>query len=107
MDSLEACQAREKMLRDFITHAQVSSGVCCCGDDMESHASAMICGHSPVDQWDWSVHCLLAQPTDDTALKAALAAERERCLAECEKIHARGFRETAFECIEAIRALGD
>ena len=40
-------------------------------------------------------------------VKAALKTERKRCLAECEKIHARGFRETAFECIEAILALED
>lgn len=40
-------------LLDFIEHAPVGSGVCCCGEDMENHVSS---DHSPVDQWSWSVH---------------------------------------------------
>lgn len=41
----------------FMQNAPVSSGVCCCGDDMERHANPMDCGHRPVDQWDHSVLC--------------------------------------------------
>ncbi len=40
---------------DFVKNAPVSSGVCCCGDSMEGHADPMSCGHSPVDQWDYSL----------------------------------------------------
>lgn len=40
-------------LLDFIEHAPVSSGVCCCGEDMENHVSS---DHSPVDQWSWNIH---------------------------------------------------
>jgi hypothetical protein len=40
-------------LLNFIEHAPVSSGVCCCGEDMENHVSS---DHSPFDQWSWSVH---------------------------------------------------
>lgn len=46
---------RDELLA-FMQGAPVSSGVCCCGDSMENHASPMICGHSPVDMWDDSVH---------------------------------------------------
>lgn len=42
-------------LMDFITHAEVSSGVCCCGDYMQGHADPMASGHSPVDMWDNAV----------------------------------------------------
>lgn len=38
----------------FVEHAEVSSGVCCCGDDMERHANPMDCGHSPRDMWDYA-----------------------------------------------------
>lgn len=40
-------------LIDFMEHAPVGSGVCCCGEDMENHVSS---DHSPVDQWSWNVH---------------------------------------------------
>ena len=42
-------------LLEFIKHAQVSSGVCCCGDSLEGHPSGMDCGHEPVDVWDYAV----------------------------------------------------
>jgi len=29
------------------------SGVCCCGDDMETHSPPMNCGHSPVDSGEY------------------------------------------------------
>lgn len=51
-----AYKAQRDELLAFMRRAPVSSGVCCCGDDMEKHASPMICGHSPVDQWDDSVY---------------------------------------------------
>lgn len=39
----------------FIQHADVSSGVCCCGNSMDKHG--MWDGHNPVDMWDHSVLC--------------------------------------------------
>lgn len=66
---LAAEQANNAKLRDFIAHAQVSSGVCCCGDAMNGHASPMTCGHSPVDMWDCAVSSLLDTKSDDSALR--------------------------------------
>jgi hypothetical protein len=40
-------------LYDLIQYAQVSSGVCMCGDNMEDHNQAS--GHAPVDIWDHAV----------------------------------------------------
>ena len=40
---------------EFIENAPVYSGVCCCGDGMDGHASAMTCGHVAVDQWDYAM----------------------------------------------------
>jgi hypothetical protein len=56
----------------------------------------------------------LAQPTDDTALKAALAAERERCANTCMTLDMEDYGvypmravQISSACAEAIRALGD
>lgn len=56
-------KAQRDYLLEFIKNAQVSSGVCCCGDDMAKHANPMHCGHNPVDTWDHAVICV----TDDIA----------------------------------------
>ena len=56
IEKLAECQAREKVLRDALVRY--------------------------ANTWTWNpdyVLAALAQPTDDTALKAALAAERVRC----------------------------
>ena len=68
-DKIIAQQARIEQLTNFIKHAQVSSGVCCCGASMEGHPST--CGHSPVDMWDYhSGELLEAYPDDLSALRA-------------------------------------
>lgn len=54
-------KARELKLLEFIKCAPVSSGVCYCGDSMENHPSPITCGHTPVDAWDYSVHCFLEE----------------------------------------------
>jgi hypothetical protein len=64
--SVEAERAAQyKKQRDdllaFMQSAPVSSGVCCCGDDMQRHGNPMDCGHSPVDEWDYSVQCWAEQ----------------------------------------------
>lgn len=70
-DKIIAQQARIEQLTNFIKYAQVSSGVCCCGDSMEGHPSPMTCGHSPVDMWDYHSGKLLdAYPDDLSALRA-------------------------------------
>lgn len=66
-----AQQARIEQLCNFIKHAQVSSGVCCCGDSMEGHPSPMACGHSPVDMWDYHSAKLLETVPDDLSGKVA------------------------------------
>ena len=38
----------------FVEHAEVSGGVCCCGDSIEGHRYPMNCGHSPRDMWDYA-----------------------------------------------------
>jgi len=66
---LAAEQAKNVELLDFIARAQVSSGVCCCGEPMDGHSSPMSCGHSPVDMWDHAVGKLLDAQSDDSALE--------------------------------------
>ena len=52
----------------------------------------------------WELRDLAKSLLED--LQVARAAERERCVAACQNIMDRA-GNTAFECIEAIRALGD
>ena len=49
----EKLQARVAELYDLIKYAQVESGVCMCGDNMQDHNQSS--GHSPVDVWDHAV----------------------------------------------------
>ena len=50
---IERLQARVAELYDLIKYAQVESGVCMCGDNMQDHNQSS--GHSPVDVWDHAV----------------------------------------------------
>lgn len=50
-----------------IEHADMSDGVCCCGDNMEGHSDPMNCGHSPVDMGEYHAHQVLS------AARAALS----------------------------------
>lgn len=43
---------RDELL-EFMQRAPVSSGVCCCGSDMDKHG--MYDGHTAVDTWDYAV----------------------------------------------------
>lgn len=52
--------ALQQALR-FIREAPVSSGICCCGDSIDGHASAWNCGHTPVDMWDDASSSLLKE----------------------------------------------
>lgn len=102
---LAASQAREEKLLDFIQNAPVSSGVCCCGECMDRHSNPMSCGHSPRDQWDWSVQCLVEESKkhDNSALNERLAQERERVAKYIE----HHVTDCGTEFAASIRAMGD
>lgn len=99
---LAAEQAKNVGLRDFIARAQVSSGVCCCGEPIDGHSSPMSCGHSPVDMWDPAVGKLLDAPSDTSSLEAIVkkAGEmmRERCASESCRSH-------EYDATKAIRTI--
>ena len=81
--ALEASQARENVLRDAlraIRRISNATGIC------------------------WMIDELMAQSTDDTALKAALAAERERFLSIVEE---HTDEDGICAADDVIRALGD
>lgn len=46
--------AQRYNLLNFIKHAPVDSGICCCGEDMKSHVSD---DHPPTDMYWHSVEC--------------------------------------------------
>ena len=53
VEEIDQLQAQVAELYDLIKYAQVDSGVCMCGDDMQDHNQSS--GHSPVDLWDHAV----------------------------------------------------
>lgn len=55
VETLREQLVRYRAFLDFVESAPVSSGVCCCGDDMSKHESAYSAGHTPKDQWHWQV----------------------------------------------------
>lgn len=61
----ELREERDKLLEfatqvyNLVDMAPVSTGVCCCGDDMGGHADPMSSGHSPVDEWDYHSRLVL------------------------------------------------
>jgi hypothetical protein len=98
-----AQQARIEQLTNFIKYAQVSSGVCCCGDSMEGHPSPMTCGHSPVDMWDYySGELLEAYPDDLSALRA----HDEKLRNECDELKAKldGAAKVVLALVQVARA---
>lgn len=68
LDERDALAVHIEKLHNFIRSAPVSTGVCCCGDDMERHAHPMSCGHSPVDEWDHQSQLILDEAPDTIAL---------------------------------------
>jgi DNA mismatch repair protein MutH len=53
VEEVEQLRARVAELCDLIKYAQVKSGACMCGDNMQDHNQYS--GHSPVDVWDHAV----------------------------------------------------
>ena len=87
LNQLTASQARERLLRDALEY-YMSNGI-------DEHLY-------------YTVKNALAQPTDDTALKAALAAERERVYEAVDRELEPRVSSAIRDIIEdAIRALGD
>lgn len=103
LKELAAGQAREKVLRDALFHTQ-SGGCTCLTKTPDPRFHADHCGYK-------IAAIALAQPTDDAALKAALAAERERCAKEADRqLEDEPYGHARFRCANIaaeIRALGD
>ncbi|WP_037500570.1 hypothetical protein [Sphingomonas jaspsi] len=46
-----------KRIREFLISAPLESGVCCCGNPVESHGFGD--GHTPVDDLQYAAHNLI------------------------------------------------
>lgn len=57
----------------IIENTSIEAGFCCCGEGMDGHASAMMCGHSATDQGAY-----LANELHKEALEAIAAAEAQQ-----------------------------
>jgi len=62
---------------EFVKYAPVSSGVCCCGDNMAGHSGGMQCGHSARDQWDYSLSQWLEKLQDGQCQPTSPALDTE------------------------------
>jgi len=65
--NLDRALARVAELENLIRYAQVESGVCMCGDEIENHNQAS--GHSPVDIWDHAAEKALEGASDAWLLR--------------------------------------
>ena len=75
---VERLQVRVAELYDLIKYAQVESGVCMCGDNMQGHNQAS--GHSPVDVWDHAVEQVDKGGTSEAFIKRKQADAVESAL---------------------------
>jgi hypothetical protein len=66
---VEALRALLDRTTGLLSHANIASGCCCCGDSMESHATAYVCGHEKLDMAQYSADILVRD------IKAALHRE--------------------------------
>jgi hypothetical protein len=76
----ERLQARVAELYDLIKYAQVESGVCMCGDNMQDHNQSS--GHSPVDVWDHAVEQVDKGGTSEAFIKRKQAEALCACAEE-------------------------
>lgn len=72
---------------------------------MDRHPDPMVCGHSPVDQWDWSVLSLLKEAQDTSALEAIIAKAGEVMRERAATLWLQCSEEEEWNLEEAIRAL--
>ena len=75
---IDQLQSRVAELYDLIKYAQVDSGVCMCGDNMQDHNQAS--GHSPVDVWDHVVEQIDKGGTSEAFIKRKQADAVESAL---------------------------
>ena len=105
---LAASQARETVLRSLVPR-ELPNNFIGFGAYYAEHVDKYAPKTDEMRKFkvDYINQCLeaLTQPADDTALKAALANERARCIFECM----RGDYEykTAMECVADIRRMND
>ena len=71
-------QARVAELEDLIRYAQVESGVCMCGEDIQTHNQ--VSGHSPVDIWDHARGAVLESSTSKPFILHKQAEAVTHCL---------------------------
>ena len=50
MSLLREARALLESADELIRQCSITTGACCCGDEMANHSDPMICGHSAVDQ---------------------------------------------------------
>ena len=53
-----------KALVELIQRSDASQGYCCCGDDMKTHPSEMMCGHEAVDYGVYTSICFQKDAKD-------------------------------------------
>lgn len=101
-----SCKAREKVLRELLPKVLPNDFISF-GKYYAEASSKFMNESDPMSKFKgrYLAECeaALAQPSDDSALKAALAAERERCALAIENIALT----TGAVCAKRIRALGD
>ena len=74
----EQLRARVAELEDLIRYAQVESGVCMCGEDIQTHNQ--VSGHSPVDIWDHARGAVLESSTSKPFILHKQAEAVTHCL---------------------------
>lgn len=55
-DKLDKAIKALRFYQTIVENSEISSGVCCCGDDMVTHSEPISCGHTPVDQASYAAH---------------------------------------------------
>ena len=75
---LDEERARVAELEDLIRYAQVESGVCMCGEDIQTHNQ--VSGHSPVDIWDHARDAVLESSTSKPFILHKQAEAVTHCL---------------------------
>lgn len=55
-DKLKKAITALNFYQTIFEQCDITTGVCCCGENMETHSEPMDCGHTPVDQGVYSAH---------------------------------------------------
>ena len=65
-EHINRLEAALRGLLSTVERLDISEGVCCCGDDMATHAEPMSCGHTPVDAGHYHHGNAIQQARDAT-----------------------------------------